>query len=74
MVELYYKSKVRSSNEEFEDMIVDLARSKKDGISRSDVVSLLNVGGDKAYNLLKKLVKDERLRVEKKGRYTKYFV
>ena len=59
MVELYYKSKVRSSNEEFEDMIVDLARNKKDGISRSDVVSLLNVGGDKAYNLLKKLVKDE---------------
>ena len=68
------KSKVRSSNEEFEDMIVDLARSKKDGISRSDVVSLLNVGGDKAYNLLKKLVKDERLRVEKNGRYTRYFV
>ena len=54
-------------------MIVDLARNKKDGISRSDVVSLLNVGGDKAYNLLKKLVKDESLRVEKNGRYTRYF-
>lgn len=55
-------------------MIVDLARNKKDGISRSDVVSLLNVGRDKAYNLLKKLVKDGRLRVEKNGRYTRYFV
>lgn len=66
-------SKARYSNDKFEDMIVDLARSKKDGISRSDVVNLLDVGGDKAYNLLKKLVKDERLRVEKNGRYTKYF-
>lgn len=54
-------------------MIVDLARSKKDGISRSNVVSLLNVGGDKAYNLLKKLVKDESLRVEKNRRYIRYF-
>ena len=68
------KSKISSSNEELEDMIVDFARRKKEGISRSDVVSLLNVGGDKAYNLLKKLVKGERLRVEKNGRYTKYFV
>ena len=66
------KAKGNSSNEEFEDMIVDLAR-RKDGISRSDVVDLLGVGGDKAYNLLKKLVKDERLRVEKNGRYTRYF-
>ena len=68
------KSKISSSNEELEDMIVDFARRKKEGISRSDVVSLLDVGGDKAYNLLKKLVKDGRLRVEKNGRYTRYFV
>ena len=66
------KAKGNSSNEEFEDRIVDLARIE-DGISRSDVVDLLGVGGDKAYNLLKKLVKDERLRVEKNGRYTRYF-
>ena len=53
------------------ELILSLAK-KTDFIARADVVELLHVSEDKAYQLLKKLVKRGNLIPVNKGRYAKY--
>ena len=52
-------------------MIVNMAR-KTEFIARADVVNLLHVNEDKAYNLLKALTRQGILSMVNKGRYAKY--
>ena len=52
-------------------MIVNMAR-KTEFIARADVVNLLHVNEDKAYNLLKALTRQGILSLVNKGRYAKY--
>ena len=52
-------------------MIVNMAR-KTEFIARADVVNLLHVNEDKAYNLLKGLTRQGVLSMVNKGRYAKY--
>ncbi|MGM9638835.1 MAG: RNA-binding domain-containing protein [Butyricicoccaceae bacterium] len=53
------------------EMIVNMAR-ENEFIARADVVNLLHVNEDKAYNLLKALTKQGILAMVNKGRYAKY--
>lgn len=53
------------------ELIHSLAR-KNEFVARADVVELLHVSEDKAYQLLKKLVKSGTLIPVNKGRYAKY--
>ena len=55
----------------YPEMIVNMAR-KTEFIARADVVNLLHVNEDKAYNLLKALTKQGVLLMIHKGRYAKY--
>lgn len=55
----------------YPEMIVNMAR-KSDYIARADVVNLLHVNEDKAYNLLKALTKQGVLTMVNRGRYAKY--
>lgn len=55
----------------YPEMIVNMAR-KTEFIARADVVNLLHVNEDKAYNLLKALTKQGILSMVNKGRYAKY--
>ena len=55
----------------YPEMIVNMAR-KSDFIARADVVNLLHVNEDKAYNLLKALTKQGVLTMVNRGRYAKY--
>ena len=55
----------------YPEMIVNLAR-KTELIARADVVNLLHVNEDKAYNLLKALTRQGILSMVNKGRYAKY--
>ena len=52
-------------------MIVNMAR-KTEFIARADVVNLLHVNEDKAYNLLKALTRQGILSMVNNGRYAKY--
>ena len=52
-------------------MIVNIAR-KTEFIARADIVNLLHVNEDKAYNLLKALTRQGILSMVNKGRYAKY--
>ena len=53
------------------ELILSLAK-KNDYVARADVVELLHVSEDKAYQLLRKLVKGGALIPVNKGRYAKY--
>ena len=53
------------------ELILSLAR-KNDFVARADVVELLHVSENKAYQLLRKLVKRGALIPVNKGRYAKY--
>ena len=55
----------------YPEMIVNMAR-KNEFIARADVVNLLHVNEDKAYNLLKALTGQGILSMVNKGRYAKY--
>ena len=55
----------------YPEMIVNMAR-KNEFIARADVVNLLHVNEDKAYNLLKALTRQGILSMVNKGRYAKY--
>ena len=55
----------------YPEMIVNMAR-KTEFIARADVVNLLHVNEDKAYNLLKGLTRQGVLSMVNKGRYAKY--
>ena len=55
----------------YPEMIVNMAR-KTEFIARADVVNLLHVNEDKAYNLLKALTRQGILSMVNKGRYAKY--
>ena len=55
----------------YPEMIVNMAR-KTEFIARADVVNLLHVNDDKAYNLLKALTRQGILSMVNKGRYAKY--
>ena len=55
----------------YPEMIVNMAR-KTEFIARADVVNLLHVNEDKAYNLLKALTRQGVLSMVNKGRYAKY--
>ncbi len=55
----------------YPEMIVNMAR-KTEFIARADVVNLLHVNEDKAYNLLKGLTRQGVLAMVNKGRYAKY--
>lgn len=46
----------------YEEMILKLAEQSEAGISREDVVQLLNVTSDKAYRILKKMVNENKLK------------
>ena len=53
------------------ELIISLA-TKNEYISRGDVVRLLHVSENKAYQLLRKLVKSGMLTLVNKGHYAKY--
>ena len=53
------------------ELILSLAK-KNEFISRADVVELLHVNERRASYLLKKLTEAEKLKIMKKGRYTRY--
>ncbi len=53
------------------ELIVSLAK-KNEFLSRRDVVQLLHVSENKAYQLLRKLVKSGTLKLVNKGHYAKY--
>lgn len=55
----------------YPEMIVNMAR-KTEFIARADVVNLLHVNEDKAYNLLKALTRQGILSLVNKGRHAKY--
>ena len=55
----------------YPEMIVNMAR-KTEFIARADVMNLLHVNEDKAYNLLKALTRQGILSMVNKGRYAKY--
>lgn len=55
----------------YHEMVINMA-GKSDFIARADVVNLLHVNEDKAYNLLKVLTKQGVLTMVNKGRYAKY--
>ncbi len=55
----------------YPEMIISMARNNE-FIARADVMNLLHVGEDKAYALLKGLVKQGLLEPVNKGRYAKY--
>lgn len=58
----------------YEELILKLARKKKDGIARKDVCELLNVSKDQAYRLLKKLVDKKELKLIGSGNTTRYII
>ena len=55
----------------YPEMIINMAQKAR-FIARADVVNLLHVNEDKAYNLLKTLTKQGVLTMINKGRYAKY--
>lgn len=55
----------------YPEMIINMAR-KAEFIARADVMNLLHVNEDKAYNLLKALTNQGILTMVHKGRYAKY--
>ena len=54
----------------YPELIINMAKTSK-FIARSDVVNLLHVNEDKAYHLLKSLVKQGVLTMVNTGRYAK---
>ena len=56
----------------YKELILRLAKTQKDGVSRDDIMNLLNITGSQAYRLLKKLVNSEELVMLGSGRKTKY--
>lgn len=57
-----------------EEMILKLADETQKGISREDVVQLLNITSDKAYRVLKKMVDENKLQRVGNNRGTKYII
>ena len=57
-----------------EEMTLKLAEQTQDGITREDVVRLLNVSGDSAYRILRKLREENLLEAIGKGKGTKYIL
>lgn len=57
-----------------EEMILKLADETPKGISREDVVQLLNITSDKAYRVLKKMVDENKLQRVGNNRGTKYII
>ena len=55
----------------YPEMIINMAR-RAEFIARADVINLLHVNEDKAYNLLKALANQGVLTRINKGRYSKY--
>lgn len=57
-----------------EELILKLAKTRNRGISRKDVVELLNISKDQAYRILKKMVLNEKLIIIGSGKATRYLV
>lgn len=57
-----------------EEMVLKLAEETLEGISREDVVQLLNVTTDKAYRILKKMVTENKLQRVGNNRGAKYII
>ena len=57
-----------------EEMILKLADETPKGISREDVVQLLNITSDKAYRVLKKMVDENKLQRVGNNSGTKYII
>lgn len=57
-----------------EEMVLKLAEETLEGISREDVVQLLNVTTDKAYRILKKMVTENKLQRIGNNRGAKYII
>ncbi len=53
------------------ELVLTMAQ-KSEYISKADVVALLHVDGNKAYQILKKLVKSRELQLIQAGKYAKY--
>lgn len=66
-----YVRQVDIDETRYPELIINLAKNT-DFLSRADVVQLLHVSPSKAYNLLKKLVKQGQLEPVNKGHYAKY--
>ena len=66
-----YVRQVDIDETRYPELIINLAKNT-DFLSRADVVQLLHVSPSKAYNLLKKLVKQGQLEPVNKGHYSKY--
>ena len=66
-----YVRQVDIDETRYPELIINLAKNT-DFLSRADVVQLLHVSPSKAYNLLKKLVKQGQLEPFNKGHYAKY--
>lgn len=66
-----YVRQVDIDETRYPELIINLAKAN-DFISRADVVQLLHVDDNKAYRLLKELVKQQLLEPVNKGHYAKY--
>lgn len=56
----------------YEELILQLAKTNPEGITRKEIVDLLYISKDQAYRLLKLLVEKNKLKVIGTGRTTKY--
>ncbi|HBI04521.1 MAG TPA: AAA family ATPase [Paenibacillaceae bacterium] len=56
----------------YEELVLKLAREQNGSISRDNVIELLNVSDSQAYRILKKLANTGKLKLEGKGRGSKY--
>ena len=56
----------------YEELVLKLAREQKGIITRDNVIELLNVSDSQAYRILKKLADSGKLKLEGKGRGSKY--
>lgn len=70
--ELGYVRQTDIDKVRYEELILKLARTKKEGIVRKEVIQLLNISKDQAYRLLKRLIDEKKLIAVGSGRGTKY--
>ncbi|MCD7893490.1 MAG: putative DNA binding domain-containing protein [Erysipelotrichaceae bacterium] len=58
----------------YEELVLKLTQSRKDGITRAEVMDLLNISKDQAYRLLKKLIKENKMIKTGNSRNTRYYI
>lgn len=58
----------------YEELVLKLAKEQKGSLSRENVIELLNVTDSQAYRILKKLADAGKLKLEGKGRGSKYIL